>query len=399
MKQGNSDAMSTASPSTASPSTASPGTAQPAVLFEERQAGSGRIGIATLNAPRTLNGLTLGMVDLLYPRLRQWEDDPDIVAIVLAGAGDRAFCAGGDLHGLYRDMLENGSAAPQDLVYARTFFEREYRLDHAIHHLRTPVLVWGQGFVMGGGIGLMAGASHRIVLPNSRLAMPEISIGLFPDVGGTWLLARVPMHGGRFLALTGAQLQAEDAIFAGLADYLLPEGGWTALMNALETTDWPKDVVARHECLHVLLAGLQQPECGPMGPFQTHIRLIHACCAHAELDATWTALAALATHPDPWLARAAQTMLAGAPGSARLAWTLMQHGHGRSLGEILRMELDAALHCCAEGDLQEGIRALLIDKDRMPRWSPATLADVDMAWGEARIRLDWPGAHPLADLA
>ncbi|QDQ87285.1 enoyl-CoA hydratase/isomerase family protein [Alcaligenaceae bacterium SJ-26] len=375
--------------------------ASPAIFFEERQSGNGRIGIAVLNAPRTLNGLTLDMVDLLYPRLLQWERDTDIVAIVLAGAGDRAFCAGGDLHGLYRSMLEGTGTGtePQRLTYARTFFEREYRLDHAIHHLRTPVLVWGQGFVMGGGIGLMAGASHRVVLPDSRLAMPEISIGLFPDVGGTWLLERVPLRGGRFLALTGAQLQAEDAIFAGLADYLLPEDGWTALMSALETTDWPQDAVARHECLHTLLAGLQQPAHGHMGPFQTHIRLIHACCAHADLEAAWAAIAGLAEHPDAWLARAAQTMLAGAPGSARLAWTLMQHGYGCSLGEVLRMELDAALHCCAEGDLQEGIRALLIDKDRMPRWSPATLADADMAWGEARIRLDWPDGHPLADLA
>lgn len=373
-------------------------TAQPAVFFEEHPAGSGRIGVAILNAPRTLNGLTLDMVDLLYPRLLQWEHDPEIAVIVLAGSGERAFCAGGDLHGLYRSMLEAGPAAPQEHAYARAFFEREYRLDHAIHHLRTPVLVWGQGFVMGGGIGLMAGASHRVVLPGSRLAMPEISIGLFPDVGGTWLLERVPLLGGRFLALTGAQLRAEDAIFAGLADYLLPEDGWAALMAALEAMDWPRDVTARHECLHVLLSGLQQPDRGQMGPFQTHIRLIHACCAHADLDAAWAAIAALAVHSDPWLARAAQTMLAGAPGSARLAWTLMQHGYGRSLGEILRMELDTALYCCAHGDLQEGIRALLIDKDHTPRWSPATLAQADTAWGEARIRLDWPDGHPLAEL-
>ncbi|WP_334167975.1 enoyl-CoA hydratase/isomerase family protein, partial [Achromobacter mucicolens] len=192
------------------------------VLFEERSAANGmRFGIATLNAPQTLNGLSLEMVDLLADRLDAWARDPGVALVVLQGAGDKAFCAGGDLHGLYRSMTENTGKPSWSNTYARTFFEREYRLDYRIHTYPKPVLCWGHGIVMGGGIGLMMGASHRVVSETSRLAMPEVSIGLFPDVGGSWLLNRMPGRSGVFLALTGAQLNTSDAFFAGLADFRL----------------------------------------------------------------------------------------------------------------------------------------------------------------------------------
>ena len=187
------------------------------VLFEERAAGSYRIGIATLNAPGTLNGLSLAMVDALAAKLDAWAGDSGLVLVVLRGAGDKAFCAGGDLHALYAGMREAGvggraAVDPLSIPYAREFFAREYRLDYQIHAYPKPILCWGQGIVMGGGIGLMAGASHRVVTETSRLAMPEIGIGLFPDVGGSWMLARAPGASGRFLALTGASINAADAI-------------------------------------------------------------------------------------------------------------------------------------------------------------------------------------------
>ena len=192
------------------------------VLFEERSAANGmRFGIATLNAPQTLNGLSLEMVDLLAARLDEWARDPGVALVVLQGAGEKAFCAGGDLHGLYRSMGENQGKSGWSNAYARRFFEHEYRLDYRIHTYPKPVLCWGHGIVMGGGIGLMMGASHRVVSETSRLAMPEVSIGLFPDVGGSWLLNRMPGRIGLFLALTGAHMNTADAFFAGLADFRL----------------------------------------------------------------------------------------------------------------------------------------------------------------------------------
>lgn len=209
------------------------------VLFEERAAANGmRFGIATLNSPQTLNGLSLEMVELLAARLDAWARDPGVALVVLQGAGEKAFCAGGDLHGLYRSMTENAGKGPWANAYARRFFELEYRLDYRIHTYPKPVLCWGHGIVMGGGIGLMMGASHRVVSEASRMAMPEVSIGLFPDVGGSWLLNRMPGRIGMFLALTGAQLNTADAFFAGMADFRLDHADWPKLLESLQDQPW-----------------------------------------------------------------------------------------------------------------------------------------------------------------
>src|SRR5690606_24514849 len=155
---------------------------QDPVLFREIPANGGRlIGVATLNSPKTLNGLSLPMCRLLDARLRAWAADERLVAIMLKGTGGKAFCAGGDLHALYRAMLDSPAGDPWANVPAREFFETEYRLDHLIHRYPKPVLCWADGIVMGGGVGLMLGASHRIVTGATRFAMPEVTIGLYPD--------------------------------------------------------------------------------------------------------------------------------------------------------------------------------------------------------------------------
>ncbi|MEI6839543.1 MAG: enoyl-CoA hydratase/isomerase family protein, partial [Alcaligenaceae bacterium] len=177
------------------------------VLFEELNCANGmRIGIATLNTPKTLNGLSLEMTRLLAKKIEVWANDPKLAVLVLKGAGDKAFCAGGDLHALHHSMVDNQGRAAIENQHAGTFFAEEYALDYRLHTFPKPILVWGDGIVMGGGMGLMIGASHRVVTDTSRLAMPEISIGLFPDVGGTWMLNRLPGKTGLFLGLTGAQI-------------------------------------------------------------------------------------------------------------------------------------------------------------------------------------------------
>jgi len=212
------------------------------VLFEERVAGNGaRIGIATLNAPRTLNGFSLPMAHLLLKQLKAWADDDGIAMVVLQGAGEKAFCAGGDLHSLYKSMVafrEAGCSDIRENDYAAEFFDVEYRVDHLIHTYAKPILCWGHGIVMGGGIGLMSGVSHRVVSERSKLAFPEITVGLFPDVGGSWLLPRVPGKGGLFLALTGALLNPGDAIYAGLADVHVAEERRSAVFDALLQVAW-----------------------------------------------------------------------------------------------------------------------------------------------------------------
>ena len=204
------------------------------VLFEELPTACGRsVGVATLNAPAALNALSLSMVRALTPMLRQWAYDNAIVGVVLQGAGEKAFCAGGDLRELYESLRAN-PGEPSD--YARGFFAEEYQLDYLIHTFDKPILCWGHGIVMGGGIGLMSGASHRVVTSQSRLAMPEITVGLYPDVGGSWLLRRMPGRLGLFLALTGASRNASDALFCGRAYRDLSAGARAEGAAAIQAT-------------------------------------------------------------------------------------------------------------------------------------------------------------------
>lgn len=379
---------------------------EPCVLFEERAAGNGmRLGIATLNSPKTLNGLSLEMARLLDAQLVQWAGDDGIALVVLQGAGEKAFCAGGDLHGLYRGMREHQQrdrwesdafADPRGNPHAEAFFATEYRLDYRIHAFPKPVLCWGHGIVMGGGIGLMSGASHRVVSERSKLAFPEITVGLFPDVGGSWLLNRVPDRGGLFLALTGAPLAAGDAIHAGLADHCIAEARRGEVFDALPGLDWSGDDAEDRSRLTALLRGFEQP--AQAGPLQAHAALVASLCAHDDLGIVAGAIAGIESDA-LWLQNAKATLAAGSPGSARLGFELQRRAQGLSLADVFRLEYTVALHCAAHGDFAEGIRALLIDKDRTPHWNPATLAQATPAWADTFFTAPWPAdAHPLADL-
>lgn len=378
-----------------------PHDAQAPVLFEEREADNGRrIGIATLNAPKSLNGLSLEMTRLLDAQLRSWQDDACIACVVLQGAGEKAFCAGGDLHGLYRSMREFRDSGATDVGanrYAAAFFAEEYRLDYRIHTYAKPILCWGHGIVMGGGIGLMSGASHRVVTERSKLAFPEIGIGLFPDVGGSWLMRRVPRGAGLFLALTGAPLNAGDAIYAGLADACVDSQRHADVLDGLRMLDWSGDAALDHAQLSQFLDGIaHSPEPGPL---QAHADLIARIVARPVLEDVVAAIEAI-DDEDAWLQAARATLRAGAPGSARLAWALQHNATTDDLADTFRIEYVVALHAAAHGDFAEGIRALLIDKDRQPRWNPATLAEADEHWAARFFEAPWPAAkHPLADLA
>lgn len=370
------------------------------VLFEELAAGGRRLGVATLDAPATLNGLSLTMVRQLADRLQAWACDPAIAIVVLRGAGERAFSAGGDLQALYRSIQQHRASGSPDVrgnAYAAEFFALEYRLDHTIHTYRKPLLAWGHGYVMGGGIGLFSGASHRVVTETSRLAMPEISIGLYPDVGGSWLLDRAPGRVGRFLALTGAQLDASDAIFAGLADRAVAQARYPALIEALWHLPWHDDREYNDRLLDQTLREFEL-SVSP-GPLRRHFDAISDACRHASLEDAVAAIAAL-PGDDPWLAKAQATLAAGSPGSARLGWEMQRRAHHLSLADTFRLECGVSLHCAANGDFAEGIRALLIDKDRQPRWRPATLAEATPQWAASFFETPWrAGEHPLADLS
>lgn len=370
------------------------------VLFREISAGGGRlIGVATLNQPRALNGLSLAMCRLLNDRLYRWAGQDAIAAVVLCGAGDKAFCAGGDLHALYRSMVQQPLGDAWANESARAFFESEYRLDYRIHTYPKPILCWGSGIIMGGGVGLMLGASHRIVTETTRFAMPEITIGLYPDVAGTWMLARLPAGIGRFLALTGARLEAADCLHFGLADWRCAAHGLADLLARLEAVQWADDP-GRHAAQVDTVLRACQVDALPSGPLQQRADAIRRACTGADLEAVARAIGAWERAADPWLQRAAKTFRAGSPGSARLSHILLQRARNGSLADVFRTDYIVSLHCCAQPDFREGIRALLVDKDKAPAWNPATLAQADDAWAQRFFEAPWPATqgHPLADL-
>ncbi|MDO5087929.1 MAG: enoyl-CoA hydratase/isomerase family protein [Comamonadaceae bacterium] len=367
------------------------------VLFETLRSASGHLwGRATLNSPASLNALSLDMVNLLDPQLKAWAEDPQIVGVLLDATGDKAFCAGGDVVGLARAIraLPAGQVPPE----APAFFEREYRLDHRIHTYPKPLVCWGHGIVMGGGIGLMAGASHRVATPKTRMAMPEINIGLYPDVGGSWLLPRLPGRTGAFLALTGAHINAADALFTGLANFAVPHEQHGALLQALAESRWQGEREADGAQLSHLLETLGQGVELPASHLRTHLDRINAVIGHDRLQDLAPRLAALAQDADPWLAQAGATFSKGSPTSAVLGLALQERCRHLSLADAFRLELQASVGCCAHPDFAEGVRALLIDKDKNPRWQPATLAEVTPALIEDILRPRFDGAHPLADL-
>jgi enoyl-CoA hydratase/carnithine racemase len=361
---------------------------EPSVRLEERDCANGmRVAIATLNAPKSLHALTLEMIVVLDGALQRWAADPGVACVVLQSSTDKAFCAGGDVRGLRQAILAEPHKVPNEAALA--FFGAEYRLDHRIHTYAKPLLVWGGGLVMGGGLGLMAGASHRVATETTRIAMPEISIGLFPDVGGSWFLPRMPGRCGLFLGLTGAPLNAHDALFAGLADYVLPQEERAALLDALCSVAWGDDL-ANHVALDRLLRRFDCPPL-PVSELRTHFDTIAALTASRSLDDVVQAIVGY-DGDSAWLRGAARALAGGSPASAGVVWAMRKRARHLGLADVFRLELCVAVRCCAHPDFIEGVRALLIDKDNAPRWQRGAPADI------ARF-FDAPWAsHPLADL-
>ena len=280
---------------------------------------------------------------------------------------------------------------------ASDFFEREYRLDYRIHTYPKPILCWGHGFVMGGGIGLLAGASHRVATPRTRLAMPEIGIGLFPDVGGSWLLPRMPGRSGLFLALTAAPLNAADARHAGLADFALPHESLPSVLEAVATERWQGEREPDAARLSHLLDRFATDDLPPAN-LLAHLDRIDAAIGHDRLEDVALRLTALAGDADPWLAQAGAAFAKGSPTSAALSFELQRRARHLSLADVFRLEYQAAVGCSVHHDFAEGVRALLIDKDRNPQWQPATLGEVGPHLIDDHLRPRFDGPHPLHDL-
>ncbi len=318
-----------------------------------------RSGVATvtLNRPKALNALNLGMVEGLAWWLDAWEEDKRVRTVVLRGAGQKAFCAGGDIRALH-------ASAKDGTPYAGDFYRAEYALDYRIHTYPKTIVAVIDGIVMGGGMGISQGSSLRIVGDRTRMAMPETAIGAFPDVGGSYFLSRLAGKIGIYLGLVGPTLSAADAIYCGLAD------------------------------IYVGAGALPPSEIEPMRP---------AIDAHFSRHSVAAIVESLAgenrPHYAPWAAQTLDALSKRSPTMLAVTLEQLRRGARMSLADCFRMELNLIFGSLEHADYIEGIRALIVDKDQNPSWRPPSLAEVKASAVEAFFAPRWqPELHPLAPL-
>ncbi len=323
----------------------------------------GRLGVIILNRPKALNALNLNMVEQLERVLTDWTDNPDIDAVLLRSASERAFCAGGDMRAL-------GTVADVDerTARARGFFGTEYRVNYRINTFPKPFISLINGIAMGGGLGLSIHGSHRVVSEDLRMAMPETVLGLFPDVGGTWFLNRCPGMIGRYLALIGPHIGAADALTAKLATHHIPAAAFDSLI---------KDLAAAKrldlDAVDAIVGAYHSELIG--GALVERRAEIDRLFADEDLDAVIAGIAAAAEQAE-WIAEAQSVLRRASPTSLRATWRRMVGGQGQSIDQVLLDDFRMAVRIIGAHDFVEGVRAILVDKDGAPRWDPANMEDV-----------------------
>lgn len=364
----------------------------PVVLSEWPTAGGGVIALARLNVPPTLNALSLPMIELLLPALEHWRARADVMALVFVGTGEKAFCAGGDIQALYHAVRRNREAGQTVDTYPYEFFEREYRLDYLIHSFPKPVLAFGHGIVMGGGFGIFSGADLRLVTQKSRLAFPEVTIGLFPDAGGTWVLRNMPPHLGLFFGLTGSHMNAADALATGVATHAVALELRDELQSALAALPWQGERAADLQLLSnwVTGASVSLALAVESAAVPTQFSLEGS---YASVSAQLEGLAG----GSEWLDRGIAAMQAGCPVTVGIVIEQLRRAPAMSLADCFRLEMTVATHCARNADFPEGVRALLIEKDGAPRWRHESVAAMPEADVLAHFEAPWP-SNPLSDL-
>ena len=330
------------------------------VLAEVRN----QIGHLRLNRPAGLNALTLDMVRSLQQQLDRWAQDPQVRAVVLRGEGPKGFCAGGDIRSLH-DSFKAGTALYKD------FFVEEYALDLSIHRYRKPVLVLMDGFTLGGGMGLAQGADLRVVTERSRLGMPETGIGYFPDVGGSYFLSRVPGELGTYLGVSGTHIQAADALYCGLANWYVSSDKLAMLDEGLDRLSLGDNPLKDLQSLLARL-GSQALEGAPLAKLRPVIDHYFALPDLASIVEQLRAVSIGDSHA--WALATADQLESRSPLAMAVTLEMLRRSRRMSLEACFAMELHLDRQWFDHGDIVEGVRALIIDKDKQPRWNPPTLA-------------------------
>ncbi|GAA4111475.1 enoyl-CoA hydratase/isomerase family protein [Enteractinococcus coprophilus] len=320
----------------------------------------GRLGVITLNRPKAVNALSYNMIGLLDDALTKFEHDDAVHAVLIRGAGARGFCSGGDVVTLHQYAVNN------DLDSAAPFFRDEYQLDHRISIYPKPYIAIMHGLVLGGGVGISAPASHRVVTDSTRFGMPEVGIGFSPDVGGPYYLANAPAGIGNYLGLTGAHISGADAVYAGLAEVRVPDDRIEALVQQLESIKEPGQI-------DEILAAFDTPAPSELAREAAWIQDVF--CADTVEDIL-TGVQHVADQGHDVAQKALKAMQRHSPVGMKVTLEAIRRARHLSLAETLAQDLRTTMNAVAGTELAEGIRAQLIDKDRNPQWTPARLEDV-----------------------
>ena len=326
------------------------------VLFETR----GRAGLILLNRPRALNALTIEMIRAMHARLLDWAEDPNIERVIIRGAGDKAFCAGGDI----RQVRDLGLRHDPE---ALGFFREEYRLNALIKRFPKPYVALIDGVVMGGGVGVSVHGSHRICGERTSFAMPEVGIGFFPDVGATYFLPRLPGNLGAYLASTGARLGQSDALWCGIATGAVPRASFDSLVDSLSSDPNLERVIDEHS------AAPGAPSIVELMP------AIDRCFAAGSVEEITAALRRETGGFADWAAETLEVLRSKSPLSLKLALRQMREGKHASFEECMKIEFRVASRVLQGNDFYEGVRALILDKDNRPRWTHPSLDAVSDA--------------------
>jgi enoyl-CoA hydratase len=318
----------------------------------------GGVGTVLLNRSKALNAFTLDMYRQLEPMLHQWADDPAVRAVLIEGAGDRAFCAGGDVRRVY----EAGKGISGDPSFTRLFFAEEYRIILGIHRYAKPYIAIIDGITMGGGAGISVNGAYRIATEHTILAMPETGIGLFPDVGAGWRLPRLPGESGMWLAQTGARLRGADCLALGIATHFVESGRVAELKARLVGGEGIEEALAQF-----------RSDPGP-APIAAHRADIDRLFSGESVEAIFAGLAA---DPSDWARAQLETLRTKSPQTLKVAFRQLRQGaHVESFAEEMKVEYRIGARVVQRPDFIEGVRAVIVDKDNAPKWSPEALDEV-----------------------